>query len=299
MNDFPETTDLTVPPDPPGGMRLDQSASGGRGVIDLPVDVETAFPGLRRQYGVYLYPGSGADLAPLLLLPPGGPYGKRPFLRDEPGEDQLVLWMVDNLPLENLLEEGGCRAYSRLWQRFEARCRISGHRSIDLGPDAPPGYHYLVDVDISRSRGVVDRTRLLYSSADITGFPRFFQAVGISIEWMAFVKATGSLGGGPPADWLLPRFTDCLAPGCMPEALVGDDHFDRDGGISGYERIGSREPEWHELNANDHDRTGDLTGWGIYYFSQTVSFWPRSDRYEFYMNRLRHYQALQNLSGLQ
>lgn len=248
---------------------------------------------LFRQCGVYLYPGSGADLAPLLLLPPGGPFGKRPFLRDAPRPDQLLLWMVDPLPIDGLLEDGGSAAYPELWNRFRTRCHIRASRPLDLGPVAPPGSHHVLDVDIVRPAGVVDRTQVVYSSSEIEHFPIFFRNSGLEAEWMAFIKATGSLGGGPPADWLLPKFEQSLEPHQMPEALVGDDHFVREGGVRGYERLGSREPEWTELNAPDYRRmpTGGLIGWGIGYSLGTASLWVRSDRYEHYMQTLRCHLA--------
>jgi len=81
------------------------------------------------------YPGSGADLVPLLLDVPNNPTGRRIYRVDQkPDKTPLLFWMNDygesfrNFPEDELLGKNFIPNYGNLWESYMA--------SVDIGANA-------------------------------------------------------------------------------------------------------------------------------------------------------------------
>lgn len=242
---------------------------------------------------IYWYPGGGNDLTPLLLLPGISQFGREGYQPgEEPNQPPLLLWITDPCSVEDLRIGRGDCAYVDLWRRLEAQCRIIDVQEFDLGHGSPAGRHYAVDAEIVRARAGTQRFRLLYSQANAELFPAFFADRNVRVEWVAFIRATGSMGGGPPAEWLMPLLSARFGQQEMPSLLLGDQHFARTAEEANpwdenswdiYERFGSRDPGWvaRPVAASQRLSTGGVRRWGIPYQGPGhVAAWVRHDLHD-------------------
>lgn len=239
----------------------------------------------RQAAEVYWYPGGGADLTPLLLMPENSLFQRKGFQPEKVSLSPLILWITDLAPVDRLLDDIQfiSKPYGNLWQRLSADYRIASSFQIDLGIGGPPGQHYILDAEIVRAGSQSQRFRFLYSQSNVEAFPEFFAARRVKIGWIAFIKATGGFGG-PSSRLIMKDLSAHYPPWEMPDAIIGDKNFSSEG-WPGYTRLGSRSAGWlprSQLRPDKRLKTGGVAGWGAYHSHDwsNAAFWPRDDLYD-------------------
>jgi len=270
---------------------------------------------------VYWYPGSNADLVPLLLFKNNSGMGHKlilPSSKQTKLEDKssfpLLLWLNDGCPemrhIDQLKQkfQSAQDCYPNLWNMLGATIQITSIVPVNVEILTNSTMKtYLIGAEVTRSsQGVgeiTDKFEFLYTHGDALDLVQIFWKARIEIKWVALLKfaaMSGTIERLPSAFSRLLRTAkqkglqdyNSFSHPSIPEMFIsdrdwlGNPTYPEGRNLAVFERLGSRDPAWgdnpQELRPEDRVRGGGIRHWGY----NTASLWVRNDLYDTYLTRL-------------